>query len=39
MLQGVSYSYTPEDYTSIRTLYTMEFNGKDWIVSDKAVTE
>jgi ABC-type branched-subunit amino acid transport system substrate-binding protein len=39
MLPGVSYAYTPDDYTSIKTLYTMQFNGKDWDVSDKPVTE
>nr|WP_244432005.1 ABC transporter substrate-binding protein [Rhodopseudomonas sp. B29] len=39
MLNGVSYSYTPTDYTSIKTLYTMQFNGKDWDISDKPVTE
>ena len=39
MLSGVSYSYTPDDYTSIKTLYTMVFNGKDWDVSDKPVTQ
>ena len=39
MLDGVSYSYTPNDYTSIKTLYTMVFNGKDWDVSDKPVTQ
>lgn len=39
MLTGVSYSYTPDDYTSIKTLYTMQFNGKDWDISDKPVTE
>jgi len=39
MLPGVSYSYTPTDYTSIKTLYTMQFNGKDWDVSEKPVTE
>ncbi|MGP9813933.1 ABC transporter substrate-binding protein [Rhodopseudomonas sp. NSM] len=39
MLPGVSYSYKPDDYTSIKTLYTMEFSGKDWIVSDKPVAE
>lgn len=39
MLPGVSYSYTPDNYTSIKTLYTMQFNGKDWDVSDKPVTE
>ena len=39
MLDGVSYSYTPTDYTTIKTLYTMQFNGKDWDLSDKPVTE
>jgi len=39
MLPGVSYSYTPDDYTSIKTLYTMKFNGKDWDISEKPVTE
>ncbi|WP_411194533.1 MULTISPECIES: ABC transporter substrate-binding protein [Rhodopseudomonas] len=39
MLDDVSYSYTPTDYTSIKTLHTMQFDGKEWEVSDKAVTE
>ncbi|MEW6645428.1 MAG: ABC transporter substrate-binding protein [Pseudomonadota bacterium] len=38
-LDGVSYSYTPDDYTSIKTLYIQTFNGKDWEISDKPVTE
>jgi ABC-type branched-subunit amino acid transport system substrate-binding protein len=39
MLSDVSYSYKPDDYTSIRTLHTMQFDGNEWQVSDKAVTE
>ncbi|MCD0417236.1 ABC transporter substrate-binding protein [Rubrivivax sp. JA1024] len=39
MLDDVSYSYTPTDYTSIKTLHTMEFDGKEWQISEKAVTE
>jgi ABC-type branched-subunit amino acid transport system substrate-binding protein len=39
MLDGISYSYTPSDYTPIKTLYISIFNGKDWDISDKPVTE
>ena len=39
MLPGVSYSYTPDDYTSIKTLYIQQFDGKDWVISDKPVSE
>ncbi|HVV42843.1 MAG TPA: ABC transporter substrate-binding protein [Nitrobacter sp.] len=39
MLPGVSYSYTPEDYTSIKTLYIQQFDGKDWVISAKPVSE
>lgn len=38
-LDGVSYSYTPDDYTPMKTLYIQVFNGKDWEVSDKPVKE
>jgi ABC-type branched-subunit amino acid transport system substrate-binding protein len=38
-LDGVSYSYTADDYTPMRTLYISIFNGKDWDISDKPVTE
>jgi len=38
-LDGVNYSYTPDDYTPMKTLYISIFNGKDWEVSDKPVTE
>ncbi|MGY4484620.1 ABC-type branched-subunit amino acid transport system substrate-binding protein [Bradyrhizobium sp. LM3.2] len=38
-LDGVNYNYTPGDYTPMKTLYISTFNGKDWAVSDKPVTE
>ncbi|WP_315830907.1 ABC transporter substrate-binding protein [Bradyrhizobium prioriisuperbiae] len=38
-LDGVTYSYKPDDYTSIGTLYIQIFNGKDWDISDKPVSE
>ena len=38
-LDGVTYSYTPDDYTPMRTLYISIFNGKDWDISDQPVTE
>ncbi|MCK1386084.1 ABC transporter substrate-binding protein [Bradyrhizobium sp. 21] len=38
-LDGVNYNYTPEDYTPMKTLFISTFNGKDWVVSDKPVTE
>jgi ABC-type branched-subunit amino acid transport system substrate-binding protein len=38
-LDGVTYSYTPEDYTPMKTLYISIFNGKDWDISDKPVTD
>jgi ABC-type branched-subunit amino acid transport system substrate-binding protein len=38
-LDGVTYSYTPDDYTPMKTLYISQFNGKDWDISDKPVTE
>ncbi|MDN4985654.1 ABC transporter substrate-binding protein [Bradyrhizobium arachidis] len=38
-LDGVTYSYTPDDYTPMKTLFTQIFNGKDWEVSDKPVVE
>jgi hypothetical protein len=39
MLDGVTYSYTPDDYTPMKTLYISIFNGKDWDISDRPVTE
>ncbi len=38
-LDGVNYSYTPDDYTPMKTLFISVFNGKDWDVSDQPVTE
>ena len=38
-LDGINFSYTPEDYTPMKTLYISIFNGKDWDISDKPVTE
>jgi ABC-type branched-subunit amino acid transport system substrate-binding protein len=38
-LDGVTYSYTPDDYTPMKTLYISIFNGKDWDISDQPVTE
>jgi ABC-type branched-subunit amino acid transport system substrate-binding protein len=38
-LDGITYSYTPDDYTPMKTLYISIFNGKDWDISDKPVTE
>jgi len=39
MLDGITYSYTPDDYTPMKTLYISIFNGADWDISDKPVTE
>jgi ABC-type branched-subunit amino acid transport system substrate-binding protein len=38
-LDGITYSYTPDDYTPMKTLYISTFNGKDWDIGDKPVTE
>ena len=38
-LDGITYSYTPDDYTPMKTLYISQFNGKDWDISDRPVTE
>ena len=39
MLDGVTYSYTPDDYTPMKTLFVSQFNGKDWDISDRPVSE
>jgi ABC-type branched-subunit amino acid transport system substrate-binding protein len=39
MLQGISYSYTATDYAPMKTLFTQQFDGKDWVLSDKPVTK
>jgi ABC-type branched-subunit amino acid transport system substrate-binding protein len=38
-LDGITYGYTPDDYTPMKTLYISIFNGKDWDISDSPVTE
>src|ERR1700736_631812 len=38
-LDGITYSYTPDDYTPMKTLHISIFNGKDWDISDRPVTE
>ena len=38
-LDGISYSYTPDDYTPMKTLYISIFDGKEWQISDRPVTE
>jgi hypothetical protein len=30
MLDGVTYSFTPDDYTPMKTLFISVFDGKDW---------
>src|ERR1700710_461966 len=37
-LDGITYNYTPDDYTPMKTLYISIFDGKDWQISEKAVT-
>jgi ABC-type branched-subunit amino acid transport system substrate-binding protein len=39
MLDDVTYSFTPDNYTPMKTLHIAVFNGKDWDISDKPVTE
>jgi hypothetical protein len=38
-LNGFHSPYTPGDYTPMKTLYISIFNGKDWDISDRPVTE
>jgi ABC-type branched-subunit amino acid transport system substrate-binding protein len=38
-LDDINYSYTPDDYTPMKTLHISIFDGKDWQISEKAVTE
>src|SRR6201747_1921492 len=37
-LDDINYSYTPDDYTPMKTLHISIFDGKDWQISEKAVT-
>jgi ABC-type branched-subunit amino acid transport system substrate-binding protein len=38
-LDGVNFSYTPDDYSPMKTLYISIFDGKDWNISDRPVAE
>ena len=35
MLDGITYSYTSDDYTPIKLMHIGSFNGKDWDLWDK----
>jgi ABC-type branched-subunit amino acid transport system substrate-binding protein len=38
-LPGITYGFTPTDYTTIKALYVGTFNGADWDLSDKPVSQ
>jgi ABC-type branched-subunit amino acid transport system substrate-binding protein len=38
-LDDIDYSYTPDDYSPMKTLHISIFDGKDWQISEKAVSE
>ncbi|HET7492817.1 MAG TPA: branched-chain amino acid ABC transporter substrate-binding protein, partial [Bradyrhizobium sp.] len=38
-LDDIHYSYTPDDYSPIKTLYISIFDGNDWQITDKPFTE
>ncbi|PZA13439.1 branched-chain amino acid ABC transporter substrate-binding protein [Rhodopseudomonas palustris] len=38
-LEGISHSFTADDYTPMKTLFVSTFNGADWDISDKPVSE
>jgi ABC-type branched-subunit amino acid transport system substrate-binding protein len=38
-LDDITYSYTPDDYSPMKTLHISTFDGKDWQISEKPVTE
>ncbi|WP_249225679.1 ABC transporter substrate-binding protein [Tardiphaga alba] len=38
-LPGITYGFTPTDYTTIKALYVGTFNGNDWDLSDKPVSQ
>jgi len=38
-LPGITYGFTPTDYTTIKALYVGTFNGSDWDLSDKPVSQ
>jgi ABC-type branched-subunit amino acid transport system substrate-binding protein len=38
-LPGITYAITPDDYSTIKALYAGIFNGTDWELSDKPVSQ
>ena len=36
---GITYGFTPTDYTTVSALYVGTFNGSDWDLSDKPVSQ
>jgi ABC-type branched-subunit amino acid transport system substrate-binding protein len=38
-LDDITYSYTPDDYSPMKTLHISIFDGKDWQISEMPVTE
>jgi ABC-type branched-subunit amino acid transport system substrate-binding protein len=38
-LDDINFSYMPDDYSPMKTLHISIFDGKDWQISDKPVTE
>lgn len=38
-LDDINFSYTPDDYSPMKTLHISIFDGKEWQISEKAVTE
>src|ERR1700730_17121018 len=38
-LDDINYSYTPDDYSPMKTLHISIFDGKAWQISEKPVTE
>jgi ABC-type branched-subunit amino acid transport system substrate-binding protein len=38
-LDDINFSYTPDDYSPMKTLHISVFDGKEWQISEKAVSE
>ncbi|MEH2481560.1 ABC-type branched-subunit amino acid transport system substrate-binding protein [Nitrobacteraceae bacterium AZCC 2146] len=38
-LPGITYAIAPDDYSTIKSLYVGTFNGTDWELSDKPVSQ
>jgi ABC-type branched-subunit amino acid transport system substrate-binding protein len=38
-LDDITYSYTPDDYSPMKTLHISVFDGKDWQISERPVTK